>query len=934
MKELTLIVSSAPELEIDRDIIHNVVRQLNNCLRAQGVIVYSYDRNDYQGGLSESQMYVALFHRKADSNVMSELKAVSDCARRIKTPKVYIYFKDLHEGEVRDKKLEDFRDYICGELEHYVNKYYSEDSIKLQIVLQVLNNGSQLEPIVQDSSIYVGNERIASFDNISFARNNADYQEVKCTYITAQQEAFLAKQAFDDNPHDNYDRRVAADTTLSDARKNLEGLQQKLLSSAKFFAQASASIYSEPIAAAMACFNEGRVEEADRILDPILLKKDIDSKRELYQQGIKDYAYCITECRLKIATTEGNSSLPEKVKFQTINDFFQEAIRIAMEIRLDDINMATLKGDFGIHLAKYHYHKNAISFLLDAAKSLTQAIKKGQVSRQMAAKYIAALGNSFIAINQNKEGIQFLEIAIKALRIDKKTPGVVKDLSLYLSNISTAHMKERDYKSAESEAVESIDLSLSLLKDMEGIPYTWQLFSTSAQACNLGLIRQYLLKYDESEEAFNLSLRLAEMQPKSFSYNFLHQAVMTRVFMGQMYVAKQDYPKAESVLREALSINKHIRKDDDDIWGAMIYDILADVYLNTWDLDAAELSIQEVLYAERNRPDLYAKKLIKLAVIQTRQKKYKDAIGSFSLAEKQLIAEKTSKEVLLDLYKHWSKLYESIDNVQSAANLLHRAQDIAETIWKQNHEYFTEYFELTKHLVALYKHEKQYNEAFQTVQSLVKKLRDLGDMAPPANLYYSKTVSLAADLMVALNKYQEAINYYTTAIHSLGDNLSFEEALVLADLLFCRASLYVAIDDKHAAEADYNNVVTIRRQINGYDSTDNIFQLAKTLSALADIHKKNMQLRLAEKEYIESVKLFRTIIEKSPSPFYCGDYIATLVSVSEMYYSEHYDREALKYLYESIRVIDTAERGVPGPLSNMREQMLAFIKRIESNTES
>lgn len=83
-------------MTLDKNVIGNLVRQLNHVNNPKGISIELWDCEDYDlSDAVQSDMFVALFHKEADKLFFDGIEKANEAYSTKKSPKVFIYFKDL-----------------------------------------------------------------------------------------------------------------------------------------------------------------------------------------------------------------------------------------------------------------------------------------------------------------------------------------------------------------------------------------------------------------------------------------------------------------------------------------------------------------------------------------------------------------------------------------------------------------------------------------------------------------------------------------------------------------------------------------------------------------------------------------------------------------------------------------------------------------------
>lgn len=150
MKTIKIFLASSEELTDDRNAFGNLVRRLDRIYEQRGIRIELFEWEDYDAAWSErgkqneyddqikaSDMFLALFHTKAGKYTIEEFDVATEEFRKHASPKVYVYCKDLKDGEQETAELKEFKRKLFEEMGHYWSRYYNRDSMQLHFVMQL-----------------------------------------------------------------------------------------------------------------------------------------------------------------------------------------------------------------------------------------------------------------------------------------------------------------------------------------------------------------------------------------------------------------------------------------------------------------------------------------------------------------------------------------------------------------------------------------------------------------------------------------------------------------------------------------------------------------------------------------------------------------------------------------------------------------------------
>ena len=215
-------------------------------------------------------MFVVLFHTKAGPFTLDEYETAKRTQKSAGKPTLYIFCRELAEGEKEDTSLTEFKAKLLNDIRHYWNKYNISDSLKLQFVLQLmmLENRHWDGLTVKNGSIRFGNLEIAQMDRLRFASENIVYQEKQQQLNYVENEILILGKTIIDNPTDTVLHKYAKKIEEREIiKKNFNLYQQQLLDTAKKLAEMQLEQVNDKLCHAIEAFGNGEIERANQILE-------------------------------------------------------------------------------------------------------------------------------------------------------------------------------------------------------------------------------------------------------------------------------------------------------------------------------------------------------------------------------------------------------------------------------------------------------------------------------------------------------------------------------------------------------------------------------------------------------------------------------------------------------------------------------------------
>ena len=284
-KTIQIILSSSDDVAIDRNTFSNLIRKLDRIYERRGIRIKLIEHSDefapnseelekYNSQVKASDIFVALFYLNAGKLTIREFNTASDeFLKTNKSPKVYVFCKNLQEGESASKELEDFKQLLYQELGHYWINYNNDDSIQFEFVMQLLHIENDLDSLkLEDGEIKLDGESIVKMDKLNFAITETEYQKFQSELDDISEEINNARFNIKKYPDDNQFKDKLQ--KYEEKYNNLKGkfiLHQELIfNTAKQVAQLYGRKITDRMHRAIEAFNNGDVLEAKKNLKDVL----------------------------------------------------------------------------------------------------------------------------------------------------------------------------------------------------------------------------------------------------------------------------------------------------------------------------------------------------------------------------------------------------------------------------------------------------------------------------------------------------------------------------------------------------------------------------------------------------------------------------------------------------------------------------------------
>ena len=579
---IRVFIASSEELENDRNAFGNLIRKLNKTYQMRGIELDLFEWEDYDAAYNDrrkqdeynekvraSDMFLAVFHIKAGRFTREEFDVAIEEFRRRGLPKSYVYCKDLKDDEVESQELKDFKERLYNELGHYWSRYSNRDTMQLHFVMQLqLVEGCNSNSLkVEDSQVKVDQLVVAHLDNIPFAADNVRYRELR-EQLQELNEDIADLESSASLSADKEQRLNKKKQKRNEIREKLQEHEQLLLGAAVRVAQFTGKRISERMKRAIELFNEGKVSEANAVLDEAERDADeiLKGIREIKTVGKQSVDELLVRASYMLA--DERYSIDERIT--NTENVYKKALELALECSYEDKKLHKLLCDYFDFLSKYGKYKEA----LDIASQNLELSKRffGEHSAEAAECYseIGLVYNFYLA-DYNKA----LEFHFKALAIYEKVLGVEhSNTATSYNNIGIVYYCLDDY----DKALEYFNKALAIYEKILGVEHA----DTAHSYNNIGNVYGRLGDYDKALEFHFKALAIRE---KVLGVEHTDTAD-SYGNIGNVYNSLDDYDKALEYFNKTLAIKEKVLGVEHPI-AAASYDNIGSVYYSLGNYDKA-----------------------------------------------------------------------------------------------------------------------------------------------------------------------------------------------------------------------------------------------------------------------------------------------------------------------------------------------------------
>lgn len=608
MKTILIFLASSEELEYERMVLGNLIRRLDDVYEKRGIRLKLFEwedydaafngarkQDEYNGKVRESDVFLALFHKKAGKFTVEEFEVASEAFREKASPKVYVFLKDLQQGEEASPELSEFKRHLFEEMGHYWCRYDTRDSLQFQFVMQLQLVEVSLKDSVklENGDVSIDGMKVASIDKLKFAAGNEVYMKMsrelaelpaKIEKARLRMEKYPDDEGFIDDLQQELDR-------YNKLKEEFADYQKILFDTAKRVARLQGERITDRMKRAMDLFNEGKVREANAILDEAETDADrmIDSIRLNKQLALQS----IEELLLKAKTMMADATLPVEKRVDRTDAIYTKAITLACEADYGEVEYASLLADYGFFLEKYARYAGAKEHYKTALK-----IRRRELGDEHpdTAQSFSAMGRVCEAMGDFKEALDYFD---DALNINGQIFGE-NHLNTAFSYYDIGHLFEKwgeygDY----ATALEYCGKALSVVEQFFGGDSS----DVATILGEMGLIHYRLKDYRRALDYYEKALRIEE-------YVFGQNHISTAASYNNIGLAchnLNDDEKALEYCEKALVIDIRVLGENHPSV-ATVYNGIGEIYKSLGEYERALESCEKALRIKErvlgeNHPD-------------------------------------------------------------------------------------------------------------------------------------------------------------------------------------------------------------------------------------------------------------------------------------------------------------------------------------------
>ena len=467
MKTIKIFVASSDELREERLELSDLFAHLNRVFKCRGIEleISKWEfldesmgplrkQEEYNREIKTCDMCLVLYWTKIGDYTREELEtAYNELQAGRKPYKLYIYFKEV--GEI-GKDVMEFKAGFEKRYGQFCCKYENIDTLKLRFVLQLENYQNSGAIKVEDSMVKADGIALVSLDNIPFASNNERYRELKQRIAKLREEINSFETVLKATPNE------VIENLLNDKRSEYHELseelskhEQALFGTALRMAQYTGQRVSERMQRAMSLFEEGKVSEANAVLDEA--ERDADAILAAYHQAKENVVLSVDELLLKASVMLADTAFLVEERIAHSGDLYNKALTLSRECGIEKGKFSKVLGEYYNYLFEYAKYEEAMS----VAKEKLELDKGlfGEYSADVANGYnnIGAVystqGNSSVALEHYNKALE-IRLAI----FGERHP----DVASSYNNIGVVYSSQGNYPAALEHHNKALGIQLAI----------------------------------------------------------------------------------------------------------------------------------------------------------------------------------------------------------------------------------------------------------------------------------------------------------------------------------------------------------------------------------------------------------------------------------------------------------------------------------------
>ena len=815
-------------------------------------------------------------------------------ARALK-PRIYCFF---YESKLDDVS-EEMRAKIAGDYKHYYEPFVSVDTIRYRILMSVLDLIRAELKSSSNGLILFGGAAAIDINELPEFFNNEDAKRAKQRFFDARRRFEECKFLIEHDPTEensrNYDRAAAA---YSSARAEIEALYSGIWDMGMHVIHTADGVILEEEAKARKLFREGKLEEANEVIDPDYIFKKCEEKEKKDSAEYRAFISAMVYKALLIK--EQKTSMEQKIeesdkcfdkleKMTALCRYGFEAmigkVRYLLEFKQDE-NAALEKGRDVLKRAEGEYYKDCDARGKATLKVLIACAHIALGDGAAAQKEIDDAIEIFEELRETDKSVteELAQTYVLSAQSHKDSNEPEQEAEA-LFNAGLLYMDELDdYINAEKHYLSALEICECLAKE-DPAKYSGELAATYN---NMGNLYSNLGQYDKAEKHYSGALEIYERFATENPAKYSEDLAMTYNNLGNLYSNLGQYDKAEKYYMCALEIRERLAKEDPAKYSgdlAATYSNLGVLYVNLKQNDKAEKYFSCAMeICERLAKEDPAKYSGDLAMTYNNLGALYEDLNQYDKAEEYCLHALEIKERLATenpakysgelaaTYNNMGNLYSNLGQYDKAEKYYSGALEIYERLATENPaKYSGELAATYNNMGNLYSNLGQYDKAEKYYSGALEIYERLATENPAKySGELAATYNNMGNLYSNLGQYDKAEKYYSGALE-IYERLATENPAKysgeLATTYYNMGNLYRNLGQYDKAEEYYLRALEIRERFATENPEKYSEDLAMTYNNMGVLYKELNQYGKAEKCYSGALEIYERFATENPAKY-------------------------------------------------------------------
>ena len=713
----------------------------------------SQDYTQMLESIKDCELCFFVVFKKSDEKVEQEFSTAYQEFKKNNesTPKIYVYFKNLQNGESVSDSVKSFMGLIDKDLGHYHCTFDHIDTIKLRILLNIKtqNKMDYLNIDIEDKDCVINGKKVLNLDNVSEFANSEDLKyfqqklmEVEDKYLEMQ--AVYESRKMDD---DFYKEYVKITTERNDLKEKIKNLRKSIFDLSLGFSENEVGgITDFRLKKAYRLMEQGDSKGCLAVLNEEELNSEYyDRKTDRNLQAKEDAISFIKRHKFAIETLK--TMFLYDNRFAEIESRYETCIQEAVEYNVEL--------DVLYDYADYLHNQNNHSKAIEIAEQLLQYWDKEDISEYNKERLYNVLAGLYSDIQRYDlaeeiytKKIEKFNFEIEKIHIDSIKRGRVYEnfsllfkpqLAVNYNNLANLYEETQRYELAEELYKKAMEIWEQLVADK------FQMFEPDLASIynNLAILYRDIQRYDLAEELYKKAIEIKErlvfINPQAYEPDLANNYNN----LALLYDDTQRYDLAEELYKKAIDIYKGLVNNNRQAFEpylASIYNNLANLYRATQRYDLAEEFYKKVIEIRerltKENPQVYEPDLASiynnLAILYDDTQRYDLAEELYKKAIKirERLVKKNPQAFVPDLassYNNIARLYHyDIKNLELAEDFYEKAIEIRENLVEENLKvYGLDLVKSYRGLATLYNEKQKYGfveELYEDIIDVYEKL--------------------------------------------------------------------------------------------------------------------------------------------------------------------------------------------------------------------